>query len=314
MSSDSNGTADVIAVDKMGGKILFLDVERRTTAEVLDDFEPVPHELLLSRDRKRAFIPIYGGGIHGRNPNPGHLLSIVDIESRRHIGDIDLSPLRAPHGLAHGADGLIYLTCEDSGVVALIDPERETVADTIDTQSRNCHRLAMTPDYNRIYTENEEDASISVLDVKSRKFLRHIATPRPLAGIAASPDGRMVVAVDDEQPALFVIDPRTDEIVRETPLTGHREAAQIARFSPDGRHLLVTSLKEGVVSLLDDTLSAQATLHVGEGPMDAAFHDDGLTLLVANQRSGTISVIDLAAMRVTDTFPAGTGCETLAYL
>ncbi|MBI4273516.1 MAG: surface layer protein, partial [Rhizobiales bacterium] len=46
----------------------------------------------------------------------------------------------------------------------------------------------------------------------------------------------------------------------------------------------------------------------------AAFHDDGTTLLVANQRGGTISVIDLLAMHVRDTFAAGVGCETLAYI
>ncbi len=201
MNEHHRDHADAIAVDKMGGKVLFLDVERHATVAVLDDFAPVPHELLLSRDRAEAFVPIYGDGIHGRNPNPGHLLSVVDIASRRHVRDIDLSPLRAPHGLAHGPGGLIYVTCEDSGVVALVDPVRESVVASIDAQSRNCHRLAMLPDASRIYTENEEDATVSVLDVKNRKFLRHIATPRPLAGIAASPDGRMVVAVDDEQPA-----------------------------------------------------------------------------------------------------------------
>ncbi len=111
-----------------------------------------------------------------------------------------------------------------------------------------------------------------------------------------------------------MIDPKTDGIVREVGLSGHREAAQIARFSPDGGYLLVTSLKEGIVTLFGPGLSELATLRVGEGPMDAAFHRDRRTLLVANQRGGSVSIVDLSAMRVRDTFAAGTGCESLAYL
>ena len=68
-----------------------------------------------------AYVPIFGDGIHGRNPNPGHLLCIIDLEKRAHVGDIDLRPYIAPHTLKLGPDGLIYITCENSAVVAVID-------------------------------------------------------------------------------------------------------------------------------------------------------------------------------------------------
>src|SRR4051812_35461414 len=95
----------LIAVDKIGGKVLFLDPVSHATTLVLDDFARVPHELLAVPETGLAYVPIYGNGIHGRNPNPGHLLSIVDLQQRRHIGDIDLSPYVSPHGLQIGPDG-----------------------------------------------------------------------------------------------------------------------------------------------------------------------------------------------------------------
>ena len=67
----------------------------------------------------------------------------------------------------------------------------------IDSGSTNGHRLIISPDGQRLYTENEEDATISVIDLPKRKLLGKIKTPRPLAGIAISADGRTVVAVDD---------------------------------------------------------------------------------------------------------------------
>ena len=101
----------MIAVDKMGAKVLFLDPVSYETQTVLDDFPRTVHELLVG-ESGLAYVPIFGDGIHGRNPNPGHLLCIIDLDQRAHIGDIDLRPYIAPHTLKLGRDGLIYITCE----------------------------------------------------------------------------------------------------------------------------------------------------------------------------------------------------------
>jgi DNA-binding beta-propeller fold protein YncE len=301
----------LIAVDKIGGKVIFLDPVSHATTLVLDDFERVPHELLVVPQSATAYVPIFGDGIHGRNPHPGHLLSVIDLAQRRHVGDIDLSPYIAPHGLQIGPDGLLYITCENSGVVALVDPRRRELVCAIETGSTNSHRLAIAPDGQRLYTENEEDASITVIDLPERKLLRHVATPHPLAGIAISPDGKLLVAVDDQEPMLFLIDATCLEITGTVLLDQVPEPAQIARYSPDGQILLVTSLRSGTATLIDPSFSDQTTLAVGKQPMDGAFC--GGSLLVACQGDGSIHIIDLMARKVSHRFAAGVGCETLAF-
>ena len=87
------------------------------------------------------------------------------------------------------------------------------MAGAIDSGSTNGHRLIISPDGERLYTENEEDATVSVIDLPKRQLLGKIKTPRPLAGIAISPDGRTVVAVDDAEPALFLIDTEAGQVV-----------------------------------------------------------------------------------------------------
>ena len=206
-ASDARG---MIAVDKMGTKVLFLDPASYETEVVLDDFPRTVHELLVVPETGLAYVPIFGDGIHGRNPNPGHLLCIIDLNKRAHVGDIDLRPCIAPHTLKLGPDGLIYITCENSAVVAVIDRSTHKVVDAIESGSTNGHRLIISPDGQRLYTENEEDGTVSVIDLPKRKFLRKIGTPRPLAGIAISADGRTVVAVDDVEPALFLIDTESE--------------------------------------------------------------------------------------------------------
>jgi DNA-binding beta-propeller fold protein YncE len=301
----------MIAVDKMGGKVLFLNPATYVTEAVLDGFPRTVHELLVMPEAGLAYVPIFGDGIHGRNPNPGHLIAVIDLAQRAHLRDIDVRPYIAPHTLRRGPDGLVYVTCENSAVVAVIDPAEHAVVEVIDSGSTNGHRLVISSEGRRLYTENEEDAAISVIDLPNRKLVGKIATPRPLAGIALSGDDRTVIAVDDEEPTLFLIDTARESVVANVPLHGVAAAAQIARYSPDFSVLGVTSLKSDTVSLIDPSFREQTAIKVGSQPMDMAFRGD--ELFVACQGDGSVHVVDIPNGRVKHSFQAGTGCESLGF-
>ena len=301
----------MIGVDKMGAEILFLDPKTYEVQKTLKGFQRTVHELLVVPETGTAYVPIFGDGIHGRNPNPGHLLCVIDLKNRTHAADIDLRPYIAPHTLKLGLDGFVYITCENSAVVAVIDRSTNTVVDAIDSGSTNGHRLIIAPDGQRLYTENEEDSTVSVIDLPKRKLLGKIATPRALAGITISPDGRTVIAVDDIEPSLFLIDTVAGKVEATVRLEGVPEAAQIARYSPDNKVLAVTSLKSNTVSLIDPSFRRQAAVKVGDQPMDMAFRGD--ELFVACQGDGSVHVVDIPQRRNKHHFKAGTGCESVGF-
>ena len=183
----------------------------------------------------------------------------------------------------------------------------------METGSINSHRIEVLPDRSKLYAENEEDPFMTVLDMRPRARLRDVPAPNGLAGLGLSPDGRQLLMVDAKRPELLVLDTVTDEVVRRVRLSGHEVAAQIARFSPDGRYLVVTSHDEGLGTIMNGQLVEQRFLQLGRGPMDMAFHSDGRTVLVGNQDDGTLFVLDLEQATVTRTVAAGTGIETLAF-
>jgi YVTN family beta-propeller protein len=301
----------MIGVDKMGAEIIFLDPTTYKVEKTLKGFQRTVHELLVVPETGTAYVPIFGDGIHGRNPNPGYLLCVIDLKNRTHAADIDLRPYIAPHTLKLGPDGFVYITCENSAVVAVIDRSTNTVVDAIDSGSTNGHRLIIAPDGQRLYTENEEDSTVSVIDLPKRKLLGKIATPRALAGITISPDGRTVIAVDDIEPSLFLIDTVAGKVEATVRLEGVPEAAQIARYSPDNKVLAVTSLKSNTVSLIDSSFRRQAAVKVGDQPMDMAFRGD--ELFVACQGDGSLHVVDIPQRRNKHHFKAGTGCESVGF-
>ena len=301
----------MIAVDKIGTKVLFLNPQTYATEVVIDGFPRTVHELLVVPETGRAYVPIFGDGIHGRNPNPQHHLCVFDLNKRGLVETIDLRPYIAPHTLKLGPDGLIYITCENSAVVAVIDPNSNKVVDAIDSGSTNGHRLIIAPDGQRLYTENEEDGTVSVIDLPERKLLGKIKTPRPLAGIAIAPDGRTVIAVDDAQPTLFLIDTGAGRVREELVLKDVPKPAQIARYAPDNSLLAVTSLNSDTVSLIDPSFREQTAIKVGSQPMDMAFRDG--ELFVACQGDGSVHIIDIPNKRAKACFSAGKGCESLGF-
>ena len=305
----------LIAVDKMGAKVLFLNPKTYETEVVLDGFKRTVHELLVvpatGSQPAMAYVPIFGDGIHGRNPNPQHELCVFDLDKRAQVATIDLYPYIAPHTLKLGPDGFIYITCENSAVVAVVDRKTNKVVEAIDSGSTNGHRLIIAADGQRLYTENEEDGAVSVIDLPQRKLLGKIKTPRPLAGIAISPDGGTVIAVDDVQPTLFLLDTQAGKVRDEIVLKDVPKAAQIARYAPDNSLIGVTSLNSDTVSLIDPSFKEQTAIKVGSQPMDMAFH--GGELFVACQGDGSVHIVDIPNKRHKGSFKAGTGCESLGF-
>jgi WD40 repeat protein len=308
--SGSNG---LIAIDKVGNQVLFLDPDSYETVLALDGFAPRVHELLIAADRGIAYVPIYGDGIHGKNPHPGHLIALFDLKARRHMGDFSTSPHVAPHGLRWGPQGQLYCVCENSGVVLEMDARRGSIEHVIQVGSNKAHRIEVLPDGSKLYTENEEDPFASVIDLADRKRIGTIAAPNGLAGIGLSPDGKTIILVDAQKPQIMVVDTEIDQVVSTIALEGHEKAAQVARYSPDGRYMIVTSIGAPLATIFDAGLKTQHLLHLGQGPMNMAFHVDGRIVLIANQNEGTLAVCDLERAEVLRTVRAGVGVETLSF-
>ena len=308
------GNRGLFMVDKLGAHLRFFDpVTLKELASI--ETPPNPHDFTLSADHSLAYVPIYGDGVYGRNPHPGHEIEIVDLAARKIIGAIDVAPYRAPHGIQIDSKGLLYVTCDLDRKLLVVDPKKRSVLEAIDTDGTG-HWDALLADGSKIYITNKTDRPfISVIDLRTRKMIAKVPAPGGTEGIAASPDGKTVVAMDHTEPFLIVIDPKTDRVLDRIPLRDNTKGAYKLYFSPNGKRLLTMNMAEKSVNVFDasNLRGEQRLLQVGKDPMGIAFSPDGKTALVANHGDGSVSVIDLEKMQVVNNFHAGTGIETLAY-
>jgi len=308
------GTHGLFLIDKLGSHVRFFDP---VTFKEISSIElpKAPHDFMFSADHKLAYVPIYGDGIYGKNPHPGHEIAIIDLEARKLTGMIDVAPYRAPHGIQIDKHGTLYVTCDLDHKVLVIDPKTHAILDTMDTEGTG-HWISMLPDASKIYVANKNDKPfITVLDVKTRKIVARVPTPHGVQGIAASPDGKRVVAMDFTEPTLIVIDPKKDVVVDRIALKDQTKGAYKVYFSPDGAKLLTMSDTASVINIFDaaNLKGEQKVLSVGKDPMGFAFSADGKIALVANHGDGSVSIVDLQTKEITGNFHAGTGIETLAW-
>src|SRR6202161_2705665 len=312
--NNPTGTHGLIVIDKIGRHVRFFDPSTFKEISSLD-VGVAPHDVAISPDHKLAYIPVYGDGVYGRNPHPGHTIAIIDLASRQTAGTIDVSPYQAPHGIQVDDAGKIYVTCDLSRKLLVIDPKTRSIEAALDTEGTG-HWAAVLPDASKAYVVNKNDKLfVTVIDLKKHSIIARVPAPNGTEGIAASPDGKHVVAVDHSEPKILIIDTASDPVAVTIPLQGNTKAAFKPRFSLDGSKLLVCNLSERLVNIIDtaDPHGKQQVLTVGKDPMGFAFAPDGKTVLVANHGDGTVSVIDLTQNRVVSSFTAGTGVEALAY-
>lgn len=311
--NNPTGTTGLVLIDKVGHHIRFYDP--KTWTEISNIEVAVnPHDIAISPDHKTAYVPIYGAGVYGRNPNPEHTVAIIDLVSRMQVGTIDVSPYVAPHGVQIDAAGTLYVTCDASRKLLIIDPKTRTIKDAIDTEGTS-HWIAVLPDASKAYAVNKNDRPfITVIDLKARKIAGHISVPNGTEGISASPDGKRVVALDYKEPVLHVIDTATDTIVDNVTLEGNTRAASRVRFSPDGKRIL-TDNNEQVLNIISaaDLHGKQMIVPIGKAPMGMGFAPDNRTMIVGNHGDGSVSVIDMQEGKELKRFQAGAGIETMTW-
>ena len=314
--NNPTGSHGLVLIDKRGAHVRFVDP---STYKELSNLEigNAPHDLAISPDHKTVYIPIYGDGVYGKNPHPGHTIAVIDLATRQVTATIDVSPYIAPHGIQVDKHGKLYVSCDLSRKLLVIDPKTRAIEAAIDTEGTG-HWVAVLPDASKAYVPNKNDKLfISVIDLKTRKMAARIPAPNGIQGIAASPDGKRVVASDLAEPTLLVIDTATDSVIDRVALQETTRGSFKPRYTPDGSKILVCSISEGqgqvnVISTAD-LHGKQQVLAVGKNPMGFAFAPDGRTALVANDGDGTVTVIDLDQMKVVSSFKAGTGIETASY-
>ena len=265
---------------------------------------PMPHEIAVSPDGRRAAVVAYGGAT----------IDIFDVARRERLRTIDLSPNQGPHGIAWLADGRILVTTERSRSLTVVDTARGDAVSAVPTGQQGTHMVAVSPDRRRAYTANIGSGTVSVIDLAAGTKLRDLAVGGRPEGIALSPDGAILWVGDLEGARVQAFDAATFERLAEVP-TG-RVPIRVAA-SPDGRWIATSNYGDGTLTLIDAAARRAVRTIPVSGEEAAAqvtilFAADGRRLYAAETGRDQVAEIDLDRGVVLRRLPAGRQGDGLA--
>lgn len=305
----------LIAVDTQENRVLFLHPEHFAIEQILSAFPSKLHELLLLPAREKAYITLDSGAKERASHTAEHSLVVIDLRQRRISGFIGNGSLQPLHSGQAGRDGKLYFCCENSAAIVVIDPHTDSVEKVITLPSHNAHRFTLSPSGRKLFTENSDDASITVIDLceEQGRITDTILLPGAIAAIAASPKHPYLVASAADAPLLYVVDRQSHRIRQRIILRGHQRPCQALRFSADGDRLAAIGHDEARITLFDDLLEPLGAIVTGCQPDDGCFTGDHRRFLIAHPCERALSVADLNTMRVENRLHIDAGCRTLGY-
>jgi DNA-binding beta-propeller fold protein YncE len=270
------------------------------------------HEVAASPDGRTAYVPIYGDTGVGKPGSNGSNMVVIDIPSRKVIGNVDFGHGVRPHCVVYDTNsGMLYVTTELDKSVTIIDPKTLKIVGSVPTSQEQSHMLALSRDGKRGYTANVGPGTVSVLDMKARKTIAVIPISATTQRISISRDDSMVFTADQTKPQLAVIDTATNKIRTWIPLPA---IAYGTAPTLDGRWLLVCMEPTNQVAVVDlKTLKVFRTIDVPHAPNEILPSPDGRVAYVSCPNSNQVAVIDLSQWKVQSLIDAGKYADGLAW-
>jgi YVTN family beta-propeller protein len=270
------------------------------------------HEVIASPDGRLAYVPIYGNSGVGLPGTDGSNLAVIDIASRKIVGNVDFGHGVRPHcPLINPKDTKLYVTTEIDQAVAVVDPATLKIIGKIPTGTPESHMLAITRDGTRGYTANVGPGSVSVLDLKERKTITTVSVAPKIQRIALSVDDLLVFTADQTKPQLAVIDTGSNKVKGwiQLPAVGYGAAP-----TPDGKWLVVALPGGKQVAVVDVSgMKVAHTIDVPPAPQEVLITPDGQRAYVSCDASQKVAVIRTSDWTVEKLIDAGRGVDGLAW-
>ena len=311
-ATGSKPTGSLLIANKGPNSVGIIDPLKKQQVAEISEGGVTGHEIAASRDGKLVYVPIYGNSGVGQPGTDGRNMVVLDLASRKVVGNVDFGKGMRPHCAVWGPkNGLLYVTTELEKSVSIIDPATLKIVGSVPTGQAESHMLAITRDGRRGYTANVGPGTISVLDLEARSTLKVIPVAGQIQRISLSVDDNMVFTSDVAKPQLAVIDTRTDTVKQWIALPGLGYGTAPTH---DGSWLLVAlPLIHKVAAVNLKTMTVDHLLDVPARPQEILVRPDGQAAYVSCDQSGKVAVINLKTWQVEDVINAGDGADGLAW-
>ena len=167
------------------------------------------------------------------------LLAIAAKPASNQSGALVKEHYLSPIEIAFSPDGhLLYVVCQDSDEVRVVDPDSAKVVSSIHV-GHVPRGLAVSPDGRRLYVTNAWSDTVSVIDSSSREVVQTLPTGFEPTGVVVDESGSTLYVANRLSSDVSVIDLSSGQELKR--LLAGRGASYLA-LSPDGKRIYCTHI------------------------------------------------------------------------
>ena len=229
--------------------------------------------------------------------------------SRAHVLAIVLGAMLLPIPSFAAPGGTeIYVSAEDGGEIAVIDPDRGEVVARIAVGKRprgvkvsrdgkflyvalsGSPKAGPGVDESKLPPRDATADGVGVVDLETRKLLRLLPSGQDPESFDLSRDGKTLFVSNEETAEMTAVDLAAGDRLRKVAVGREPEGVTVR---PDGKVIYVTSEEESVVVAVDTrSLTAIGRIPTGPRPRSVVFTRDGRTAFVTDELGALVTVVD----------------------
>jgi DNA-binding beta-propeller fold protein YncE len=286
--SGSDAGDKLYIVNQAGASITVVDQARLAIDTVLDlralgfTANAKPHHIAVEDNGAYWYVSLIGDGRVLKFDRANRLLAQVKMETP---GLLSLDPV---HDSLYVGRSMTAVNPPKS--LGVIQRSAFTLVDEQEIVMPRPHALAASMDGRFVHTASLAENRIASVETATGRVTLSVipGVPRSLVTFALSPDGNTMVSAGELSNSLLVFDLRQSpplQPVREIALEGKPWEP---RFSPDGKHVLVTLLTKNTIADVD--LASGAVVRTLTGrlaqPYSMLLRRDGRYAFVVSQNTG----------------------------
>jgi YVTN family beta-propeller protein len=213
-------------------------------------------------------------------------------------------------GVAGAGKGRLYVSCEESGEIAVVDPATDARVATWPVGKRP-RGLRLSHDGKKLYVAlsgspnagppgKEQKAppaepdrtadGIAELDVSGGKRLRMLPSGQDPEAFDLSADGKTLYVSNEETAQASVVDVAAGKIRKLVAVGGEPEGV---RLRPDGKVVYVTSESDNAIFVVDTARAkVVAKMEMPPRPRGIVFSSDGKWAYVSAENAAAVAVVD----------------------
>ena len=255
-----------------------------------------PHEMAFSPDRKLLYTTDNGTMRIEHAGSGGNTVSIIDLATRKKIGEIALGQYRRPHGIdVDPSTGMIAVSTELPDQLLILDPNKRAVVKHFDTKGKTSHMVKFGPGAKWAYVSNAGSGNVSAINLSNGEVKLIETGERPEGSVLAR-DGKELYVCNREGASITVIDTSTNSAVARIA-TGKGPVR--VTITPDGGTLVYALMHEKKVAFANPRTRQQTDyVLVPAELVSCNLSQDGSVAFASGETTDNVYMVSLKTKKI----------------